>query len=280
MVAITHAAPDAIANGVLCNDAAYIRTAIDAHWTVETADRTMEFADQTFLCGQHSRAMPLQYLGPIKVAGIMLRPGAMRALFGVEDGAMLQRISYFDEIGIADREVTGLYHSGIAAEDWLMAIEEWLRQRIARKQWPQLDPLSMRIEEAAFTDPNQPVQDLADTLEVSQRTLERAAKRDFGLTPKQIMRRARILDLAARLCGVADEEEEEIFLRFFDQSHQIREFTHFFGITPHAFRRERNALLTLSLEIRQARRIELLHRIAPGAVRPWMQKPFLPKAAA
>ncbi|MDX1703059.1 MAG: helix-turn-helix domain-containing protein [Altererythrobacter ishigakiensis] len=277
MVAITHATPDAAANGVLCNDAAYVRTAVDAHWTVETADRTMEISGQTFLCGQHDHAMPLQYKGPIKVAGMMLRPGAMRALFGVNDGTMLQRISYFNEIGIPDKEVTGLYHPGIEASTWLEKLEHWLRQHIVRSEAPLPDPLSQRFEEAAFADPNQSVTDFADQHCVTTRTLQRTIRRDFGLTPKQVLRRARILDLAARLCGVADEAEEEIFLRFFDQSHQIHEFTRFFGITPHAFRAERNALLTLSLEIRQARRLELLDRIAPGAVRPWMRKPFLPK---
>lgn len=276
MVAITDAAPDAVASGVLCNDAAYIRTAVDSHWTVDTADRTMTFENQTFLCGQHVHAMPLRYIGPIKVAGIMLRPGAMRLLFGKDDGNMLQRINYFDEIGIADREVTGLYRPGMAAEDWLGALEEWLRQHIRRIGARAPDALCQRFEEAAFADPNQSVGELADRHAVTTRTLQRTVRRDFGMTPKQVMRRARILDLAARLCGVADEEEEDIFLRFFDQSHLIREFTHFFGITPRAFRSERNALLTLSLEIRQARRLELLDRIAPGAVRPWMRKPFLP----
>lgn len=279
MVAITHAPPDTTASGVLCNDAAYIRTAVDAEWTVETADRTMKFANQTFLCGQHVHAMPLDYIGPIKVAGIMLRPGSMRALFGVDDGAMLQRINYFDEIGIADNDVTGLYHPGIDPETWLSELEHWLRQHIARVDAPPPDPLCQRFEEAAFADPNQSLAELADRNAVTVRTLQRAVRRDFGLTPKQVMRRARILDLAAQLCGVADEEEEDIFLRFFDQSHLIREFTHFLGITPRAFRSKRNSLLTLSLEIRQARRLELLNRIAPGSIRPWMRQPFLPQTA-
>ena len=209
MVAITHATPDAAANGVLCNDAAYVRTAVDAHWTVETADRTMEISGQTFLCGQHDHAMPLQYKGPIKVAGMMLRPGAMRALFGVNDGTMLQRISYFNEIGIPDKEVTGLYHPGIEASTWLEKLEHWLRQHIVRSEAPLPDPLSQRFEEAAFADPNQSVTDFADQHCVTTRTLQRTIRRDFGLTPKQVLRRARILDLAARLCGVADEAEEE-----------------------------------------------------------------------
>ena len=98
------------------------------------------------------------------------------------------------------------------------------------------------------------------------------------MTPKQVMRRARILDLAARLCGVADEEEDEILLRFFDQAHQIREFHAFFHMSPGEFQRQRSGLVTLSLEIRQARRLEMLERIRPGAVRPWMKRTFMDSA--
>jgi AraC-like DNA-binding protein len=137
--------------------------------------------------------------------------------------------------------------------------------------------LSRRFEEASFADPNQSITDFADQNGVTARTLQRVIKRDFGLTPKQVMRRARTLDLATKLCGVADEnEEEDIYLRFFDQSHQIREFIAFFGMTPRQFLTDRQALLTLSLEIRQARRLELLDRVAPDAVRPWMRDPVLP----
>lgn len=272
MVALTQAEPKTSASGLLCNDAAYIRTAIDADWTVQASDRTLDIRNQTFLCGQHDRAMPLNYVGPIKVVGLMLRPGAMRTLFGIDDAAMLNRISYFDEIGLTDSAVSGLYRPGIDAREWLQAAEEWLRQHIARVGAKSPEPLSQRFEEAAFADPNQLIVDFANRHGTSTRTIERIVKRDFGLTPKQVMRRARVLDLAARLCDVADEDEEDIFLRFFDQSHLIREFTRFFGITPHAFRANRNALLTLSLEIRQARRLELLDRIAPGAIRPWMRR--------
>jgi hypothetical protein len=67
-------------------------------------------------------------------------------------------------------------------------------------------------------------------------------------------------------------------LRFFDQAHQIREFHTFFAMTPGEFQTKRSGLLTLSLEIRQARRLELLDRIHPDAVRPWMRRTLLDAA--
>ena len=48
-----------------------------------------------------------------------------------------------------------------------------------------------------------------------------------------LARRARALDMAAVLLGVAlEEEEQELRLRYFDQSHLIREMRHYFDMTP------------------------------------------------
>ena len=274
MVAVAAAEDDSSLEGLLCNDAAYLRSAVEVDWVATTADGPLEIRDETFLCGQHSKAMPLRYKGGIKVAGLMFRPGAMRALFGLDEHDMLDRITSIESVGIGDHTVTGLYEPGIDPGRWLKKIESWLANYIEKNNVPAPDPLSQALELQAFRDPNVMLNDFADREGVTPRQLQRIAKRDFGLTPKQIMRRARILDLAARLCGVADEEEQDILLRFFDQAHQIREFQAFFGTTPGSFKRRRSSLLTLSLEIRQARRLEMLERIQPGAVRPWMRSPL------
>ncbi|MBX7532566.1 helix-turn-helix domain-containing protein [Qipengyuania sp. 1XM1-15A] len=276
IVAVAEGPRDTTLHGLLCNDASYLRSAVDVDWSVETADGLLAIRDATFLCGQHSRAMPLSYCGGIKVAGLMLRPGALHTLFGLEEAAMVDRIQTISSTGIRDEEVTGLYSPDITPQQWLERLEDWLATRIAVIDPPPPDPLSQAFELQAFEDPNESIHDFAEAHNVSVRTLERAVKRDFGLNPKQVMRRARILDLAARLCGVADKEEEDILLRFFDEAHRIREFKAFFGMTPGIFKRNRSGLLTLSLEIRQARRLELLEKIKPGAVRPWMRRAFQP----
>jgi AraC-like DNA-binding protein len=280
MVAIAQDSQLVTLDGLLCNDSSYLRTAVGVDWKVGTADGLLSIRDETFLCGHHSKVMPLRYTGGIKVAGLMLRPGALRALFGLNEAEMVDRIRSIESSGINDSDVTGLYKPNIKPDEWLRAMENWLAEYIEQNDIESPDPLSQALELQAFADPNCILSDFAEQHGVSPRTVERAARRDFGLRPKQIMRRARILDLAARLCGVADEEEVDILLRFFDQAHQIREFQAFFGMTPVEFKERRSGLLTLSLEIRQARRLELLERIEPGAVRPWMRRPFIAASPA
>jgi AraC-like DNA-binding protein len=92
------------------------------------------------------------------------------------------------------------------------------------------------------------------------------------MSPKQVLRRARALDMASYLRGVADSEEaDELALRFHDQSHMTREFTDLFGMTPRQFVKTPQPLMTLALESRQARRLAVLERLAPGQTRPWQR---------
>jgi len=77
--------------------------------------------------------------------------------------------------------------------------------------------------------------------------------------------------MASYLRGVADSEEgDELALRYYDQSHLIREFTELFGMSPSQFVASPQPILTLALESRQARRLELMERVPPGGARPWL----------
>ena len=76
--------------------------------------------------------------------------------------------------------------------------------------------------------------------------------------------------MAAHLRGVADDAEAaDMALRFYDQSHLNREFVKFFGMTPAQFARTPQPFLTLTLEARQSRRLEVLGRNHPGMLPPW-----------
>jgi hypothetical protein len=76
--------------------------------------------------------------------------------------------------------------------------------------------------------------------------------------------------MASVLRGVADRDEaEDLALRYYDQSHLIREFTDLFGMSPGQFVSTPLPILTAALETRQARRLEMMERLAPGEIRPW-----------
>ena len=76
--------------------------------------------------------------------------------------------------------------------------------------------------------------------------------------------------MASDLRGMTDDAESEaLAMRYSDQSHLIREFVKFMGQTPAQFIPPPQPIITLTLEVRQARRLEELGRLKSGAVRPW-----------
>jgi len=254
----------------MCNDLIYVRVVFDARWTARTATGLNEYGNEALLFGQHSKFMPLTCTGHVMSAGVGLRAGAFFALTGRPADEIVDRIEQADPFGVLAEDLREAFASNRACDEWDSAIETALRRYIERVRPPPPDPVSAAFELATFADPGLSLAAFAESQGLSLRQLERVVRRDFGLTPKKVLRRARALDLAAQLCGVADDgEADAMMLRYFDQSHLIREFAAFFGVTPREFRSRPRPLLTITLEQRQARRLEELQRIQPGSTAPW-----------
>ncbi len=254
----------------LCSDIAYQRVMVAGEWEDRTGDTPVEYARESVIVGPHSRYFKARCVGPIATVGIGFRPGALQCLFGNDGAVGVDAIERGDPLGlIAKGEDLG-FPAGASAEEWAQIAEGRVRAFIEETRPDVPDPISAAFELASFADPNIAVGDFAEREGVNRRRLERLVKRDFGLSPRTVLRRARALDLAAQLLGIADEgEEAEFILRYFDQAHLIREFHTFFGATPNTFRQRSHMLMTIILEARSARRLEELDRLLPGEKRPW-----------
>jgi len=186
-------------------------------------------------------------------------------------GDYLDRIVPFEEEGFDAEAVLARLDPRAPAEELALALENWLRSGLPGSEDFVIDPLAQRFEVLAFADPSESVAAIARRCDVEVRTLERIVRRDFGLTPKQVLRRARALDMASHLRGVADQgEADDLMLRYYDQSHLIRDFTELFGMSPRQFVETPQPILTLTLEARQAHRLEMMERLTPGQSRPWV----------
>ena len=254
----------------LFNDTSLMRFQLKGHWTAHTADGIRENGRAALFFGPQSRLMPISVRGAFVSTGFSFRPGAGFALAKTKIGEHTDRFATCEELGFPGEAALEMLEAGTSPEDWLTSLENLFRQLIAGNRANLPDPVSTRFEAIAFANPSQPVADIARNLGIEQRQLERIVRRDFGMAPKKVLRRARALDMASHLRGVADQEEaEELALRYFDQSHLIHEFTDLFGMTPGRFVETPLPILTLALESRQARRLEALDRLAPGGIRPW-----------
>jgi len=257
----------------LFNDAATVRVQLKGVWDALTADGPRRYERAALFFGPQSRLMPVSVTGSFISVGFTLRPGSGHSMRGIDTADYLDKIIPCDEMGLRGTLALQVLEAAEPQGDpeaWLCALEDMVRQVLAAEGRRPPDPVTSRFEALAYTDPQANVADFARRCGISQRGLERIVRRDFGMPPKQVLRRARLLDMASHLRGVADSAEaEELSLRFYDQSHLIREFTKLFGMPPRQFVARPQPILTLTLESRQARRLEQMERLQPGDARPW-----------
>lgn len=174
--------------------------------------------------------------GPFRVFGAGLMPAGWATLIGsdadtladavVDLGSVagaLGRIAY-DEIGnatddaarvaAADRFFTTLLTDARPVPLWFTRLaDEWL-----------------------IATPNPQVDALVAASGMSNRQVERWSKRHYGASPKLLARKYRALQAAVRLgTGEACDWAEAAGDAFYDQSHFIREFKTFVGMTPSHF---------------------------------------------
>ncbi|HQS95465.1 MAG: AraC family transcriptional regulator [Novosphingobium sp. 17-62-19] len=269
-VTIVNAPPEHRLDCGLLSDFACIRMQLRGNWQAETAVGLKSADNAAMMFGPQSRRMPISVTGSFISVGVFLRPGVCHALNGPKLADLVDRLETFTDLGLPEERWLDLCHPNDTPEDWVRAMEYEMRSLIADRAVREPDPISARFEAAAFADPTVSVARVAEEFGVEQRRLERIVRRDFGMPPKQVLRRARALDMASHLRGVADHAEAEaIALRYYDQSHLIREFTELFGMGPRQFVERPQPLMTLGLETRQTRRLETIRRLEPGEVKPW-----------
>lgn len=257
----------------MLNDHPVIRVLFGARWTARTADGEFDYNSvtdgQTLFFGPHSRRMPLVVHGSFKVITLNFAAGAATVMGAPAAGKTLDRIVDYDEL-VGRGRLSSHFAPDASPRAWLETLEDDIRKFIRKFGTPRPDPLTVAFEAACLTDPTLGIAEFAEMHGTTTRTVERCVKRDFGMSPKQAQRRARALDMAALLLGVAMEEEEaEIRLRYFDQSHLTREIRHFFGMTPGQLRTEPHPLLRITTEIRQSRRVEALALLGQDEPKPW-----------
>lgn len=249
-------------------DTAGLRIQLAGAFEVHARDGVQHHTRGALFCGPQSRLMPVRIGGDFTSIGVSLRPSACTALMGPVVPHYVDRV--VPTRHWSPEYLLSLFDPTDTPETWLTTMEDLFRSRLAELRNIAPDPVTARFEEIAFTNPAMSIAQAAREIDVDRRRLERLVVRDFGMPPKQVLKRARALDMASFLRGVADSDEgEALALRYYDESHLIREFVELFGMSPRQFTAQPQPLLTLTLEARQARRLEMMNRLAPGAKRPW-----------
>ena len=107
---------------------------------------------------------------------------------------------------------------------------------------------------AALQDPKvQTVSDWAAHAGLSPRQFERFSLRYFGLSPKRLLRRQRVLrTLAAMMESPEGSWSQSLDDQFTDQAHFIREFKYYMGLSPSAYLARHQAFMAEAWKRRKA----------------------------
>jgi AraC-like DNA-binding protein len=255
------------------NEHPVLRIIFGERWTADTADGTFDYepgeAGLPLFFGPNAKHMPLVAHGSFRVVTINFAPGAATAFDLPPQRQTVDRIYRFDPLA-KDGGVLPGYRPKADKRLWLDAAEDQLETALMACAPPRPEPLMTAFETLCLTDPGGSLEAFVRDHAITRRTLERTIGRDWGVTPREALRRARALDMAAVLLGVAlADEEQELRLRYFDQSHLIREMRHYFDMTPGQLKNSPSPLLRITMEIRQSRRVDALARIGADEPRPW-----------
>ncbi len=190
------------------------------------------------LSGPSTVPLTFRAEGPVRLFGAGIRPAGWSAMIGESAGLL------------ADRVVDLVEVAGGAA------LAAWLRMAEARRVREMIEAadsfflfLSLRGRPPPFWftqtadawlagSPSPAVDDLVSAVGMSARQVERLCLRLYGAPPKLLARKYRALKAAVRLAlDPAGTWRTAAGGAFYDQSHFIREFRTFIGMTPGAFLR-------------------------------------------
>lgn len=181
---------------------------------------------------------------PAASVGAVLRPGAALALFGVSAAELEARHVGLDELCGADA-ANALYERLAAAADpsrRQRIFEDFLRARLrpVRGLDPQIVRAVRQLDGVAAPLRADEERRVAALVEASGRSHRRfiAGFRDAaGLSPKRYARVQRFKRLLRALTATPRPDWAQLALDagYFDQSHLIREFREFAGVSPRAY---------------------------------------------
>lgn len=256
----------------LLNDAAFVRVLPRGYWEAEVSPGEWRQFGGAVMFGAQVRPQRVRCTGPMAVAGFSVRPGGWFGLFDEAAHVLADRVLPLTDIAPGFAAAMADACAGVDdVEKTFARLEAGIRTHLAARGTPPPEPRVEAFELIARNDPLHKVAHVAASMDMEIRRFERLVRRHFGHMPKAVLRRARFLDMAAVMRGLAIPSADELAaMRFYDQSHLTREFRRFAEMTPARFAKAATPLLTPGLESRQQRKLDDLAMLAPGERAPWL----------
>ncbi|MDR7186622.1 AraC-like DNA-binding protein [Microbacterium trichothecenolyticum] len=191
--------------------------------------------DGVTLWGATTRASERELRGSGWAVGALLKPAAFARLYDAPSD-LVDAHTIFDEPNLQHAVSAAMPDLDAAAA----AVSEWLVERVGP---PTSDArLANAMADLLMSDPTVlRLDDAAERLRVSVRTLQRLAHRTVGLSPAAMIRRRRLQEAAQRVREDPDAPLADIAaeLGYADQAHLANDFRAVLGFTATDYRADR-----------------------------------------
>jgi AraC-like DNA-binding protein len=210
-----------------------IRFTLHGDWTVTRPGCSDPTPARAALFGPSDRTAIVTATGPAAMVGVGLTAQGWQQLIGQPADAHANRQCDLDRLHGAAADTLW---AALMASDWsaMPALFDAYFSNIAGGG--ALDPQIAAMEQALIDGDLTSVQGFADGLGLNERTCARLCLKIFGFSSKRLLRRQRFLRTLAEIGDRLDQPLASLLDgSYYDQSHFIREFRSYMGMTPVAY---------------------------------------------
>ncbi|MEM9616498.1 MAG: helix-turn-helix domain-containing protein [Pseudomonadota bacterium] len=237
----------------LCAELGNIRILLNGAGRMHLPGGRVEAISSAFLLGPTMGAYKIEMQAKTRVFGVGIRPRGWGALLGINASEVTDDVFDFSDFagriaGQAIEQVgnaTDISAMAAVADQYFADVLERRRHRTCR--YPE-------ALEHWLLNPNELDLDrLVEMMDVSRRQTDRIAKQVYGASPKLLQRKYRALRAADRIRAGQTHWTAAAGPSFYDQSHFIKEFRTFIGVTPHQFASKEAKLISTVQSVRRSR---------------------------
>lgn len=240
----------------LCAEMGNIRVILNGGGVLHTPDGRSHRSASAFLVGPTMGASLMQADANTRVFGVGIRPKGWVTLCGLpaEEAAdtVIDLTSFAG--GMARASIDEMRNAP-DFEHMVIAADRFFADLVARRTVPANTGYSRALASWLLNPADPGLDALVAAMDVSRRQTDRIAKLYFGASPKFLRRKYRALRAADRIRFGGADGLGGAGDGFYDQSHFIKEFRTFIGVTPRQFSANQAALIT---EIQDQRRLQSL----------------------
>ena len=233
-----------------------LRVILSGGGIMHTPDGGRQEISSAYLLGPTMGAYCMEAEAGTRVFGIGIRPKGWISLCGVSAEEATDRIIDLTAFagGLARSAVDEIRNAGSIAE-MAGAADRFFLQILAKQAARRAAAYPEALARWLLNPDDLGLDELVSQMDVSRRQTDRIAKLYFGASPKYLQRKYRALRAADRIRAGETDWLAAAGGCYYDQSHFIKEFKTFVGVTPKQFIGNQASLIT---EIQAQRRAQSL----------------------